>query len=277
MENTTIIGVDLGGTNMRAGRIENGVLVDVSSKSVPKTDDASIVLNLLIETITAVLTDKVVAIGIGIPGILDKNTGVIFDIVNIPSWKEIELKKELNTHFDLPIYLDNDANCFARGENIFGNAKEIENVVGLTLGTGMGAGVIINGKLHSGLMCGAGELGELPYLDANYEKYCSGQYFRDIRNTTGEQTFKNAEEGDAEALEIFEGFASHLTKAIEMVILTYAPDMIILGGSVSKSKKYFDKQVNQLLSESNLRNVPEIRYSELNNSAIFGAASLCFE
>jgi len=277
MENTTIIGVDLGGTNMRAGRIENGVLVDVSSKSVPKTDDASIVLNLLIETITAVLTDKVVAIGIGIPGILDKNTGVIFDIVNIPSWKEIELKKELNTHFDLPIYLDNDANCFARGENIFGNAKEIENVVGLTLGTGMGAGVIINGKLHSGLMCGAGELGELPYLDANYEKYCSGQYFRDIRNTTGEQTFKKAEEGDAEALEIFEGFASHLTKAIEMVILTYAPDMIILGGSVSKSKKYFDKQVNQRLSESNLRNVPEIRYSELNNSAIFGAASLCFE
>ena len=277
MENTTIIGVDLGGTNMRAGRIENGVLVDVSSKSVPKTDDASIVLNLLIETITAVLTDKVVAIGIGIPGILDKNTGVIFDIVNIPSWKEIELKKELNTHFDLPIYLDNDANCFARGENIFGNAKEIENVVGLTLGTGMGAGVIINGKLHSGLMCGAGELGELPYLDANYEKYCSGQYFRDIRNTTGEQAFKKAEEGDAEALEIFEGFASHLTKAIEMVILTYAPDMIILGGSVSKSKKYFDKQVNQRLSESNLRNVPEIRYSELNNSAIFGAASLCFE
>ena len=133
MENTTIIGVDLGGTNMRAGRIENRELVEVSTKSVPKTDDANIVLDLLIETITSVLTDDVSAIGIGIPGILDKNTGVLFDIVNIPSWKEIQLKKELNNHFDLPIYLDNDANCFARGENIFGKAQDVENVVGLTL------------------------------------------------------------------------------------------------------------------------------------------------
>jgi glucokinase len=276
MENTTIIGVDLGGTNMRAGRIENRELVEVSTKSVPKTDDANIVLDLLIETITSVLTDDVSAIGIGIPGILDKNTGVLFDIVNIPSWKEIQLKKELNNHFDLPIYLDNDANCFARGENIFGKAQDVENVVGLTLGTGMGAGVIINGKLHSGLMCGAGELGELPYLNANYEKYCSGQYFRDIRNTTGEEAFKKAEQGDVDAIEVFESFASHLAKAIELVILTYAPDKIVMGGSVSKSKKYFEKLVLQYVAKNNFRNVPVIEYSELDNSAIFGAASLCF-
>lgn len=276
MKNTTIIGVDLGGTNMRAGRIENGVLTKVSSKPVPKTDDANIVLDLLIDTISSVLTDEVVAVGIGIPGILDKNTGVIFDMANIPSWKEIELKKELNTHFDLPIYLDNDANCFARGENIFGKAKGVENVVGLTLGTGMGAGVIINGKLHSGLMCGAGEVGELPYLNANYEKYCSGQYFRDIRNTTGEEVFNKAESGDVNAIDVFESYASHLAKAIEMVILTYAPDKIVLGGSVSKSKKHFEKLVLQYLSKTDYRNIPEIEYSNLENSAIFGAASLCF-
>jgi len=276
MKNKTIIGVDLGGTNMRAGRIENGKLVEVSSKSVPKTDDANVVLNLLIDTITSVLTDGVSAIGIGIPGILDKNTGVIFDIANIPSWKEIELKKELNTHFNLPVHLDNDANCFARGENIFGKAQGVENVVGLTLGTGMGAGVIINGKLHSGLMCGAGEVGELPYLNANYEKYCSGQYFRDIRNTTGEEAFSKAELGDVNAIDIFESYASHLAKAIEMVILTYAPDKIVMGGSVSKSRKYFEKLVLQYVAKNNFRNIPIIEYSELDNSAIFGAASLCF-
>ena len=276
MKNKTIIGVDLGGTNMRAGRIENGELVEVSAKSVPKTDDANVVLDLLIDTITSVLTDGVSAIGIGIPGILDKKSGVIFDIANIPSWKEIKLKKELNNHFDLPIYLDNDANCFARGESIFGKAQDVENVVGLTLGTGMGAGVIINGKLHSGLMCGAGELGELPYLNANYEKFCSGQYFRDIRNTTGEIAYNKAEEGDLEAIEIFESYASHLAKAIEMVILTYAPDKIVMGGSVSKSKKYFEKLVLQYLAKNNFRNMPEIEYSELENSSIFGAASLCF-
>ncbi len=276
MKNKTIIGVDLGGTNMRAGRIENGVLVEVSSKSVPKTDDANIVLDLLKNTITTVLTSNVVAIGIGIPGILDKNTGVVFDMANIPSWKEIELKKELNTHFNLPIYLDNDANCFARGENIFGKAQGVENVVGLTLGTGMGAGVIINGKLHSGLMCGAGELGELPYLNANYEKYCSGQYFRDVRNTTGEEEYNKAEKGDVNAIDIFESYASHLAKAIEMVILTYAPDKIVMGGSVSKSKKYFEKLTLQYVAKNNFRNIPVIEYSELENSAIFGAASLCF-
>lgn len=276
MENTTIIGVDLGGTNMRAGRIENGVLVDVSSKSVPKTDDANVVIDLLIDTITSVITNDVVAIGIGIPGILEKKTGVVFDMANIPSWKEIELKKELNTQFDLPIYLDNDANCFARGENIFGKAQGVENVVGLTLGTGMGAGVIINGKLHSGLMCGAGELGELPYLNATYEKYCSGQYFRDIKNTTGEEEYSKAEQGDLEAINIFENFASHLANAIKMVILTYAPDKIVLGGSVSKSKKYFEKLMLQNVSKNNYRNMPVIEFSELDNSAIFGAASLCF-
>ena len=261
---------------MRAGRIENGILVEVSAKPVPKSDDANVVLKLLIDTISSVLTDEVSAIGIGIPGILDKNSGIIFDIVNIPSWKEIQLKKELNEQFGLPIYLDNDANCFARGENIFGKAKNVENVVGLTLGTGMGAGVIINGKLHSGLMCGAGELGELPYLNANYEKYCSGQFFRDIKNTTGEEEFKKAERGDLNAIELFEIFASHLAKAIEMVILTYAPDKIVMGGSVSKSKKYFEKLVLQYVAKNNFRNVPVIEYSELDNSAIFGAASLCF-
>ena len=140
----------------------------------------------------------------------------------------------------------------------------------------MGAGVIINGKLHSGLMCGAGELGELPYLNANYEKYCSGQYFRDIRNTTGEEAFKKAEQGDVDAIEVFESFASHLAKAIELVILTYAPDKIVMGGSVSKSKKYFEKLVLQYVAKNNFRNVPVIEYSELENSAIFGAASLCF-
>lgn len=276
MKNTTIIGVDLGGTNMRAGRIENGVLIDVSSKSVPKTDDANIVLELLIDTISSVLTDNVVAIGVGIPGILDKKTGVVFDMANIPSWKEIELQKKLNTHFNLPIFLDNDANCFARGENIFGKAQGVENVVGLTLGTGMGAGVIINGKLHSGLMCGAGELGELPYLNANYEMYCSGQFFRDIKKTTGEEAYNKAEKGDLNAIEIFETYASHLAKALEMVILTYAPDKIVMGGSVSKSKKHFERLTLQYLAKNNFRNIPVIEYSELENSAIFGAASLCF-
>jgi glucokinase len=276
MKNTTIIGVDLGGTNMRAGRIKNGELVEVAANSVPKTDDANKVLNLLISTISDVVTDDVSAIGIGIPGILDKETGVIFDMANIPSWKEIQLKKELNSHFNLPIYIDNDANCFARGENIFGKAQDVENVVGLTLGTGMGAGVIINGKLHSGLMCGAGELGELPYLNANYEKYCSGQYFRDIRNTTGEEEYKKAEQGNVDAIEVFESYASHLAKAIEMVILTYAPDKIVMGGSVSKSKKYFEKLTMQYVAKNNFRNIPVVEYSDLENSAIFGAASLCF-
>ena len=261
---------------MRAGRVENGVIVSTDSKAVPKTDDANEVLNLLIDTINKVMSSDVSAIGIGIPGILDKKEGIVFDIANIPSWKRIELKKELESHFNLPVYLDNDANCFARGENIFGKAKGVENVVGLTLGTGMGAGVIINGKLHSGLMCGAGELGELPYLDANYEKYCSGQFFRDICNSTGEVEFNKAEEGDESAIENYKKFASHLVKAIEMVILTYAPDKIVMGGSVSKSKKYFEKHVIDGIAKTDFKNIPSIEYSELANSAIFGAASLCF-
>ena len=272
----TVIGVDLGGTNMRAGRIQGGKIVDIAKNNVPKTDDRNEVLNLLIKTIESIFTGDVFAIGVGVPGILDKKSGVIYDMANIPSWKEIALKDHLEKHFKVPVYLDNDANCFARGENIFGKAKNVGNVVGITLGTGMGAGIIINGALHSGLLCGAGEIGELPYLNANYEKYCSGQYFRDIRNTTGELEYNKAIDGDVNAISMYEDYGSHLSKAIEMVVLTYAPDMIVIGGSISKSKTLFVDVLNTKLNKSGLRNLPKIVFSDIEDSAIFGSASLCF-
>lgn len=79
-----------------------------------------------------------VAIGIGVPSVVDREKGIVYNVVNIPHWEEVHLKEILEACFSVPVYVDNDANCFALGERIFGEGKTVDNFVGLTLGTGLG-------------------------------------------------------------------------------------------------------------------------------------------
>lgn len=133
------IGVDLGGTNMRAGRIVGDRLVAQGSAPTPKdAADCEETLEALIEVIRSVWDESVVAIGIGVPSVVDREKGIVYNVVNIPHWEEVHLKEILEACFSVPVYVDNDANCFALGERIFGEGKTVDNFVGLTLGTGLG-------------------------------------------------------------------------------------------------------------------------------------------
>ena len=275
-----VVGVDLGGTKIhtariRAGRIEQSFKMKISSHAA-KND----VLLEVIQSIVAVMNDEVKAIGIGVPGLVDTKTGVIYDIVNIPSWKKVNLGEELNRQFRVPVFINNDANCFALGEFYFGHGKGLKNMVGLTLGTGMGAGIIIDGKLYCGSNCGAGEFGMLPYLDGNYENYCSGQFFQSKYHVEGEQVFNKAQKGDMQTLNIMAEFGRHLGQAITVIFYALDPQMIVLGGSVSKAFPFFEKTMREELKKISYQTAVEnmkITLSSKDDIAVLGAAALAYQ
>ena len=275
-----VVGVDLGGTKIhtariRAGKIEQSFRMKISSQASEK-----VVLLEVIHAIEVVMNNEVKAIGIGVPGLVDTNTGVIYDIVNIPSWKKVNLGEELSNQFEVPVFINNDANCFALGEYYFGNGKSLKNIVGLTLGTGMGAGIIINGKLYCGTNCGAGEFGMLPYLDGIYENYCSGQFFKDKYQLEGEQVFIRAKQGDTKALKIMAEFGRHVGQAIMVIFYALDPQMIVLGGSVSKSFPFFEKTMREELKKISYQTAVEnmkITLSSKDDIAVLGAVALAYQ
>ena len=131
-------------------------------------------------------------------------------MANIPSWQEVHLKEILENDFSVPVAVNNDANCFALGAWRYGEGKGTQNMVGLTIGTGIGAGIIIDGKLYNGVNTGAGEIGSLPYLDADYEFYCSSRFFSKLHGDTGANFAKLALAGDKEALAVWQEFGSRI-------------------------------------------------------------------
>ncbi len=279
MQEKVIIGVDLGGTNVSVGRI-GGLVIEKKSKiNISADQNEELVVSEIIETIKKVFTENVQGIGVGVPGVVDSVNGIVYDVQNIPSWKEVQLKDILTKHFNVPVYIENDANCFAVGEKYFGKAMNYQNCVGLILGTGMGAGIIINNHLYSGKNCGAGEFGMLPYKESNYEAYCSGQFFRKKYTMDGADVFKKAELGDKKAIDIFREFGENLGNGIKAILYTLDTDMIVLGGSVSKSYKYFKDAMWNTMNDFAYHKVIEniiVEPSEEPEIAILGAGALYY-
>ncbi|RPJ00342.1 MAG: ROK family protein, partial [Candidatus Aminicenantes bacterium] len=222
----------------------------------------------------------VAGIGAGVPSIIDLKAGVVYDVQNIPSWKKVPLKALLEERYRLPVYVNNDANCFAAGEKHFGKLGPYDSAVGLIVGTGLGAGIIANGRLYSGINCGAGEFGMLPYLDRNFEAYASGQFFRRLHGTSGRETSERAGRGDGKALETFAEFGRHLGEAVKAICYAVDPEIILLGGSVSKSYRFFQAalwETFQGYAYSLAKERLKIEVSETENIAILGAAALYFD
>lgn len=278
MKNELIIGVDMGGTNVRAGNVQNGSASGIISKPINAKGNADEVLDELFNLIDQIFTSYTKAIGIGFPGLAVN--GVAYDVYNIPSWKEVALQQAMEQRYGVPVLINNDANCFALGEFYFGKGQGKDSMVGLTVGTGLGSGIIINKKLYSGKACCAGEFGMVPYLDNFYEYYASGQFFQNIHNVNGEMVFKKASEGDETALSLYQEFGKHFGNAIKTILYTLDPELVVLGGSVRYAYRFFEKSMWQQIETMELRKGLEnfsIEISELENSAILGAAALHYE
>lgn len=271
------IGIDMGGTNIRVGVVKGDDIIKKAIKPTLADRAEQEILNDLIETIKEVITPEIKSIGIGVPSVVDIERGIVYNVANIASWKEVHLKEILEKEFGIPVAINNDANCFALGEQQHGEAKGYKHVVGMTIGTGVGAGLILNGQLYSGPNTGAGEIGDFPYLDKYAEYYCSGQFFMNVHNTKGSEIAKRAEQGETEALKIFQEFGRHLGNLIKTVLFAYDPEAIIIGGSIAQSYKFYADEMLQVVQTfpypATVQKL-KILLSQKEDIGILGAAEL---
>ncbi len=270
------IGVDLGGTNIRAGLINDNSILEIKSSLLKDKDCLGSTLNQLKSIIQSVYNPNITGIGIGVPSVVDVEQGIVYNVVNIPSWEEVHLKKILEQEFNVPVFVNNDVNCFVLGEKYYGFGKKYNTFVGITIGTGIGSGIIINNKLYSGTNCGAGEIGYLPYLDHDLEYYCSSNFFDKIHHTDGYQMYLDAKQNDPKALNLWSEFGHHLGIALKSVLYAYDPEAIILGGSISGAFPFFKDQMNVALKDCHFPKSVEklnIYVSEIENVSMLGAAA----
>ncbi|WP_183561440.1 ROK family protein [Mucilaginibacter sp. SP1R1] len=281
MTNTKVIGIDLGATNIRGAVVNNNSLSAIVSQKIKSDGSVEDVLNDIYKVVDALLQkDEATAIGIGVPSVVDVAEGIVYDVQYIPSWKEVHLKQLMEARYHIPVYVNNDANCFAVGEYHFGKGNNAGSMIGLTLGTGLGAGIIINKRLYAGFNCGAGEFGLFPYLDNILEFYSSGSFFSNVYRLDGVQVFEDAKKGDTQALKLYQELGTHIGHAIKQVMYAYDPQLIVLGGSVRYAYEFFEQTMWQEIKTFVYTKAVErirVEVSELQNSGIIGAAALYYD
>lgn len=266
MNRNYVIGIDLGGTKISGalGDLEGNILSQYTMPTLA-TEGEQAVLGRIIEVIEKVMVDarktneEIKAIGIGSPGPLDARKGVIIVTPNLP-FKNFELIKPIRDKFNIPTYLDNDANVAAIGEYMLGAGKGTRNMVYITVSTGVGGGAIVEGKIYRGSTSNALEIGHTTILPdgprcncGNYgciEALSSGTAIarqakevvdcgistslQNYESLTSYEVFVEANKGDKVAKEILEKSFTYLGIGVANIITSFDPDMVVIGGGVSK-------------------------------------------
>lgn len=275
-----VIGVSFGGKNLHVARIEGGETTKYIHREINNNESEEYILNEILSTIQEVYDSGVVGVGVGVPSLVDVKEGIVYKPTNVPSWRKVYLKNILEERFNIPAYINNDANCFALGEKYFGVAKNYDNIAGITIGTGMGVGIIIDGKLYSGKNAGAGEFCSIPYRDHDYEYYCSTKYFEEKYGLKNEVLFNRALKKDKIALAIYELFGTDLGNAIKTIMYALDPQAIVIGGRIADAYDFFEesmiKAVSTFIYPNSLDRIKILKSKE-KNIPTYGAAALCFE
>ncbi len=282
-----VIGVDLGGTNIRAGLVLNNKIIKKVEVNTEPNKGKNAVIKNIVKAINSVMTKDVAGIGIGSPGPLDYRNGIIVKPKNIPL-KNVNLKKVLEKKFKIPVFVDNDANCFSFGEALYGSGKNYDCVIGLTIGTGVGGGIVINKKIFHGRM-NAGELG---HISINFngikcncgnigcvEEYVSARGImglaKGLKAKTPLEVYNLALKGNKKAISVFEKMGFYLGVGLTNFVNIFDPDVVIIGGGISNAWKFFSKSMEKAVKERCVVNKnPKIVKSKLKHAAILGAASL---
>ena len=282
-----IIGVDLGGTNIRTGLITlKGKIIKKYETKTEAKKGTKTVINKIISSIKHVQQGKILGIGIGSPGPLDHKIGTITNPVNLP-FKNTPLRKIIQNKFKTNTFLDNDANCFALAEAVFGQGKKYENVVGITLGTGLGGGFVINKKIYHGRN-NAAELGHITIKYDGPKSRCKNNgciethaAARGITRLYGQSNpssiYMLATKGNKKAINTFKDMGHYLGIGLTNIIYTIDPNIIIIGGKISNSWKLFSKTMNKTIKQRYFSKPPKIVKSNLKDAGILGAAALVLE
>lgn len=245
------IGIDIGGTNISLGLVEDGrLLKSVHVPSFPEDTSLEQSMEYLCSIIGGIMTDRVEKIGIGVPSVVDVDRGIVYDALNIPSWKEVPICDILSRRFGVPVSVNNDANCFAWGVYKSIPVEERpQSFVTVTLGTGIGLGIVANGKLYCGAHCGAGEICCLPYKDSILEDYCSKKFFSS-RGWDPKEAQEEAESGNAEALLLYDELGKHLGAMMNSILYLYDPAQVVLAGGIANSFPFFKDSMFRYLNEN---------------------------
>ncbi len=276
-----VLGIDVGGHSIKAGIVtaKGTILEKKETITETKKGRKTVVSNIIkVAELFLKKNKDIKSIGVGVPGIIDKK-GYISYTPNIPL-SRFDLGKELKKKIKKEIVFGNDADNFVLAEYNFGAGKGAKTVIGLTLGTGMGSGIIINGNLFSNK--GAPELGHTTIkFDSPKAKCCGNDGC--IESFIGRKAFseepielyKKALAGNKKAIKTFAEYGKHLGIAISNFVNTFNPDLVILGGQLSNAYRFFSKPMEKEVEKRALFKTRIIR-SRIKEAGMIGAASLTF-
>lgn len=296
-----IIGIDIGGTKC-AVVLGNETGAVIKKEKFP-TENCNNTISKIINIIRGM--GPFDAIGISCGGPLDSKKGIIKSPPNLPGWDNVEIVKILKDEFNIPVFLRNDADACGLAEWKFGAGRGSQNMIFLTFGTGLGAGLILNGKLYSGSCDMAGEVGHIRLSDfgpvgygkaGSFEGFCSGGGIAQLGQTVAKEnrqmghpvSFDNGEitaktiadaavNGDENALEVYRQCAYMLGRGLSILIDLLNPEKIILGSIFQRSEKLLRDEMEKVIEKETLkasRNVCKIVPAELAES-LGDVAALC--
>jgi len=309
------IGVDLGGTHIAAA------LVDKSGKTgnimecniAPEERGVNNVLDKMAELIGMVISEEhinreeIFGVGIDLPGFIDTINGICYFSPNFPGWDNIKVSSILEQSINLPVVILNDVNAAALGEKFFGAGKYVNNIICMTLGTGIGGGIIINNNLYLGASQGAGEIGHTTIEPDGPLCGCGNRgcfealvargaiirtarefieknkntILADVKDLSPLSVFEAAEKGDQVAIEIFNTTGRYLGIGLSNLILILNPEKIVIGGRIANAHKYLFPPAQEEIKKRVKMFPPEstqLVLAELGaNAGLIGAAVYVFQ
>lgn len=253
------IGIDVGGTKCAVVRgNEEGC---IEEKLLFPTKDREHTLKQIFDSVAGLKTDQTAAIGVSCGGPLDSKKGIILGPPNLPGWEEVPVARMLEERFEIPAYLKNDADACAVAEWKFGAGKGCENMIFLTFGTGLGAGLILNGRLYEGSSGMAGEVGHVRLFEqghigygkeGSFEGYCSGGGIAQYGLGSAGDLARMAADGEQKALEIWRKTGENLGRLLTILMDVLNPDVIVIGSIYARAGTYMEEAMNQVLERETL-------------------------
>lgn len=299
-----IAGIDLGGTNLKAALLDQGYRISdkrvLTTRRFAKKNDLILAITGAIDALISdnnLARQDMLGAGLGLPGPVDASRGIVHFFPNIPGWKEVRLKSILEKKLGAPVFIDNDAKLMCLAEHKLGAAKGRTNAICVTLGTGVGGGIIINGKLYRGSNNAAGEIGHIPINESGPGCNCGGYACLESyignnrvlgearrvfgRNMTLEKLSYLAAKGNKKAGAIWLRFAERLSAALVGAVNLLNPDCIVIGGGVAEAGKVLFANVRKIISSRAMsvqaRQVKIFKAKLGNDAGLIGAAILVKE
>lgn len=280
----SILALDIGGTAIKYGVFDSSgkKLTETHEKVTPKSDTTNYIMDTVNHIIGSIIKEHdIEGVAVSTAGVVDSQKGkVVFAGPTIPDYTNTPIKQMIEEDFGIPCEVENDVNCAALGEWWKGAGKGSDSFLCVTLGTGVGGAVILNGKLWSGTTHSAGEIGYLPMPsgrtlqeEASTSSLVSDYSLRSgipINQLNGKMIFEKAKSGDVEAKKAIDNMLIALNQGLLAAVYLISPDTIVIGGGVSAQKEYLEDKIKELLAQQIISNrmLPEkIVCAELGNTA----------